>query len=455
MLCVVIDRDLSHIQRVPSYADLIELRLDRLRPHTIEPLKRPCIVTVKHPEEALQWTHLQPAYFDIPEGSSPAFIAALRHKAPLAQIILSYHNFEGVPQDIDAVYNALRAVKTDVYKIAVFPHSTTEALRFALWAKQQSPALIAVAMGPYGQWSRILSPFTYACIDSLHPSAPGQLSAEILHTRYRYGHITAQTRLYGLIGDPVDLSISDITHNAFFQRSDLNALYLKMQLAAGELSQGLPLLHAMGFQGLSVTRPLKEKILPFLDAIDPEARAIGAVNTLVCTQNQWVGFNTDGQGALDAMGPVWGQRIALMGAGGAAKAIAHEAHKRGAFLICINRDRSQAQSLAKRYGASFLGLDERARCAEYDILINTTAADLDPEWILPGTRVMDIRTRPRWTRFLQAAAEKHCSIIHGEEMFFRQAHLQFQLWGLARADEAPFKDQSLVLEESASGCAFS
>lgn len=95
-----------------------------------------------------------------------------------------------------------------------------------------------------------------------------------------------------------------------------------------ELPEGLSLLKQLGFRGLSVTMPLKESILPFLDALDPEARSIGAVNTLVLENNQWVGFNTDGKGALNALGNVVGQRIALVGTGGAAKAIAYEAHKR-------------------------------------------------------------------------------------------------------------------------------
>lgn len=435
MLCVVIDQDLSQIKGVPPYADLIELRLDRMSPHAIEPLQVPYILTVKRSEEALQWTHLQPTYFDIPWGTSPDLIATLRHRAPRSKIILSYHDFEHIPQDLEALYGAMLTSGADLYKIAVMPHSTNEALRFVLWAKEKQAPLIPIAMGSYGQFSRILGPLSYACLNETAPSAPGQLSADILRARYRYGQITSQTALYGLIGDPVECSISDVTHNAFFQKQGLDALYLKMQMTASELQEGLSLLKEMGFRGLSVTMPLKESILPLLDAIDPEARAIGAVNTLVLENKQWVGFNTDGPGALDALGDVAGQRIALLGAGGTAKAIAYEAHKRGASLIFINRDRAKAERLARLYGAEVEELYKIHQWPAYDILINVTPSDLpcDPEGIRPGKRVMDVKTRPQWTSFLKEAAQRHCKIIHGEEMFFNQARLQFQLWKLSNA----------------------
>lgn len=178
MLCVVIDKDLSQIQSVPSDADLIELRIDTLSPDALKPLQVPFIVTVKKPEEALQWAHLHPTYFDIPLGTSPALIAALRRRAPQSQIILSYHDFESVPQDLEALYCALLVSGADLYKIAVMPCSTSEALRFVLWAKDKQAPLIPVAMGSYGELSRILGPLSYACLDETAPSAPGQL----LHT---------------------------------------------------------------------------------------------------------------------------------------------------------------------------------------------------------------------------------------------------------------------------------
>jgi 3-dehydroquinate dehydratase/shikimate dehydrogenase len=435
MLCVVIDKDLSQIESIPSYADLIELRLDKLQPHAIEPLQVPYILTLKKPEEALRWTHLRPTYFDIPLGTSPALIATLRQRAPHSKIILSYHDFEHIPQDLETLYNAMLTSGADLYKMAVMPHSTNEALRFVLWAKEKRAPLIPIAMGPHGQFSRILGPLSYACLNETAPSAPGQLSADILHTRYRYGQITPQTALYGLIGDPVESSISDVTHNAFFQKQGLDALYLKMQMTVSALPEGLLLLKEMGFRGLSVTMPLKESILPLLEVIDPEARAIGAVNTLVLKNNQWVGFNTDGKGALDALGDVSGQRIALIGAGGTAKAIAYEAHKRGASLTFINRDRAKAERLAQLYGGEVWELGKMSQCPKYDILINSTPSDLpcDPEGIRPRTRVMDVKTRPQWTSFLKEAAQRHCQIIHGEEMFFNQARLQFQIWDLSHA----------------------
>ena len=200
--------------------------------------------------------------------------------------------------------------------------------------------VIAISMGTHGQISRILAPIfrnpiTYASLAEELQSAPGQLSAELLLNRYHYASLRPHTSLYGLIGDPIDKSISDATHNALFHHLGLNAVYVKMVVKAEELPEFFHFAKQLPFKGLSVTMPLKESVLPHLDHIDSKARNIRAVNTLVFDEGMISGFNTDGIGALNAIEqvkPVKNQRVVLLGAGGSAKAIADEAHQPGAQL---------------------------------------------------------------------------------------------------------------------------
>ncbi len=221
------------------------------------------------------------------------------------------------------------------YKIAVTAKNCLDALRLVCWAKKSDGKLIAISMGSHGQVSRIFgpitgSPITYAALEEDQKSAPGQLSAKTLIERYHHRSLNLHTALYGLIGDPVDQSISDKTHNSLITACGLNAQYVKVQVCPAELSDFLQFAKKLPFQGLSVTMPLKEHILPFLDDIDPQAFDIGAVNTILFEKSKIFGFNTDGTGALNAIEKecqVKNKRIVIIGAGGAAKAIAYEAHR--------------------------------------------------------------------------------------------------------------------------------
>ena len=170
--------------------------------------------------------------------------------------------------------------------------------------------------------------------------------------------------------------------------------------------------YAYLFKGLSVTVPLKERVLPYV-VPDEEAKAIGAVNTIK-VGDQLYGYNTDGKGALEALGDVEGKRVHIMGAGGSARAIAFEAKKRGALVSIENRNRKRAEDLAKLW-------DLKVGRGEYDILVNTTP--IAPP-IVVGTTLFDIRSKP--PAYLERARD--CDIVFGFEMFINQAIEQFRLW---------------------------
>ena len=398
---------------IASKADLVELRLDLMDSFDLKLLNVtiPMIFKIKEPPDVF------PEYIDseyaleVPEGT---------------KLILSHHDFKETP-DLEALYTKMKTTPADLYKIAVTPKSATDALKILNFAKEKKD-VIAIGMGPFGEITRILAPgITYASLEDSQQTAPGQLTIHEMQRKYRCHSINHETRIYGLIGDPVDKSISDETHNCYMESIGLNAVYIKMQVKASELAEFLPLAKDI-FSGLSVTMPLKESILPYLDVIDPEALSIGAVNTLLIREGKFHGYNTDGKGALDAIEKeclVLRKHIVILGAGGAAKAIAFEAIKRGAHVTIINRDTVKAVELAKRLSCRAAISPPKA----YDIMINCTPAfPISKEDMLPDALVMDITTKPKDTPFIMAAKSKGCTVIYGYKMFLEQARLQFEHW---------------------------
>lgn len=460
MICLVIkgptfaDAQQQILKAVANGADLVELRLDNFASLDLTALKKlradfriPMIFTLRSElqggsyqksEESrlkaiLKLAKLKPEYIDL-EYHVPSDFSKEIAKHPEIKLILSYHNFQKTPENLEGLYQEIKKIPAHFYKIAVMPHSSTDALRLICWAKQFKN-LIAISMGANGQISRILapvmhSPFTYASLDESLSTAPGQLSPQTLIEKYRYRSITPKTKIFGLIGDPVDKSISDDTHNELMSQLSLDAVYLKMQVPPAELAGFIQYAKKLPFSGLSVTMPLKEQILALLDEIDPKAKAIGAVNTLVFKEGKIFGFNTDGMGALNAIEesmPVKGKRIIFLGAGGAAKAIAYEAKQRGGLVTVLNRDKARVLALAQQLGCAGGGLNEMPDA--YDLLINCTPAmPIDPKYILPSATAMDIVTKPKQTEFLKHAQEKGCKIIYGYQMFIAQAIEQFHLW---------------------------
>jgi len=263
--------------------------------------------------------------------------------------------------------------------------------------------------------------------------------------------IDARTQFCGVIGNPIEHSLSPAIHNAAFQKLGLNFVYLAWKVEAiGAAINGL---RALGnFRGASVTIPHKVSALPFLDRVDTTARHIGAINTIVADQGVLAGYNTDATGALRALREggveLKGQRVVLVGSGGAARAIA--------FALAAESGLTQL---------SILGIDQKERAAlstdlqsktsiavedsplddaslsktlpDAQVLIHSTPVGMSPkieETCIPvrllhaGLAVMDIVYNPRETRLLKEAKRAGCKVVPGLEMFLHQAAAQFELW---------------------------
>jgi len=260
--------------------------------------------------------------------------------------------------------------------------------------------------------------------------------------------IRGTTRVVAILGDPVEHSRSPRMHNAAFAGLDLDYVYVPLRVAPADLGRALAGVRALGFAGLNVTVPHKERILPLLDRLSPAAAAIGAVNTVVRDGEDLVGHNTDAEGFLRALAKLGfrprGKAVVLLGAGGSARAAAWAlVHSRVGRLTILNRNVARASALARklsspgRVEAGPLAAAERPEVVgEADLIVNCTTLGLDgtstPAVAIRLTRescrFYDVVYGARPTPFVQAARRQRRRASDGLGMLVEQAGLAFRLW---------------------------
>lgn len=249
--------------------------------------------------------------------------------------------------------------------------------------------------------------------------------------------LDSETRLYGLIGNPVAKSLSPILHNTAFKSLGLNAVYLAF--AVDDLAGAIQGIRALPIHGVSITIPYKTAILPYVDSLEPPARRMGAVNTLCWREGKLIGANTDGLGAALALKErmaLPGRRCLVLGAGGAARSIAFALKAEGCRVTLSNRSEEKGQKLAAELGVDWVPFGEFAK-GKADILIQATSVGMYPhpgESLVPRRAlssfpvIMDIVYKPLQTRLLKEAREEGCLTIDGLNMLIYQAAAQFRLW---------------------------
>ncbi len=260
--------------------------------------------------------------------------------------------------------------------------------------------------------------------------------------------------LVGIFGDPVAHSRSPAMHNAAFRALKLNYVYLPFAIKPSRLADAVNAIRALGMAGVNLTIPHKERVLPYLDGLSAEARRIGAVNTVVNRGGRLIGHNTDGQGFLLALRAAWGvsmrgERVCVLGAGGAARAVAAALVCAGVKrLIIANRNVDRAERLARAIrgrGArssacvQVIALSDAALqrvAADCDYLVNATAVGLhrrDPRLASPAvvgcfSSVCDLIYQPAVTPLLRDAKAAGCRTMNGLDMLVYQGALSFRLW---------------------------
>lgn len=358
--------------------------------------------------------------------------------------LTSAHFFSRMPKNLRRVAGELARGRSDAIKIAAQCNSLRDARKiFAL--AQNRKKIVAVPMGDVALPARLLavregSAFIYAPVQNA--TAPGQVSLDEIKSVYRLDRLTRRPQVYGVIGDPIAHSLSPQIQNAAFQARRLDAVYLPFLVR--DLRDFADSIGPLGIRGFSVTLPHKEKLLRHLDGCDPLAAKIGAVNTVVVRSGgKLYGYNTDYVGVLRSLErriPLRGSRVLILGAGGAARAVAFALAQSGAIPCISARRPARAKALARAAGGEAIAW-ARIRHEFFDAIVNATPVGMHPHTAdspldareLNCRLVFDTIYRPRMTKLLQLAARRGIETVSGVEMFVAQGAAQFEIWTGQRA----------------------
>jgi 3-dehydroquinate dehydratase/shikimate dehydrogenase len=391
-------------------------------------------------------------------------IAELRKTGQTIKLILSSHNFTNTPPNLSELFEKIAAdPHADIAKIACTANSITD--NFAVFdiLKNASKPAIAIAMKPLGAISRILArkfnaELTFASLADGKGSAPGQLTLETMKNEFNYNHIGPETLIAGVVGDPVEHSLSPLIHNLANLHDRVNSVYVKFEVAKSydnfcgfiDALRARPWLNMMG---LSITIPHKTNALQYLkdhhEDVDPLAEKIGAVNTLTFhIDGSLSGANTDYLGVLEtlrckanlASQDLAGKRVAVLGAGGVCRAIVAAMTSADADVTIYNRTEEKAHALADDFHCRYQPWESRNSLSA-DILINGTSlglhpnsdiSPLEPAALKPGMIVFDTVYNPLETKLLRLARERGAQPIDGANMLVFQAAEQIKIWRKAQ-----------------------
>ena len=334
-------------------------------------------------------------------------------------------------------------IPADAYKIVTTAKKPSDNCRVLDLARAHSKVpTVLLAMGEAGFPTRVLSTsfgglYTYAAPNSAEGTASGQVSARQLRQLYRVEKISRDAKIYGVIADPVRHSISPVVHNRAFQARRIDAVYVPILVRPAQLKDFFLMAGRLPLAGFSVTLPHKQKIMRYLDHIEPLARRIGAVNTVWRKAGKWRGANTDIEGVrrpLEKRVRLAKCTALVVGNGGAARGAAQALAAAGAKLTITGRNIDRVRVLARSCGAELM-TRQQAAAQTFDILVHATPLGMTPrvdqcffEDRIPAKLVLDLVYNPLETLLLRKARSQGCEIIDGLEMFIEQATRQFEIF---------------------------
>jgi 3-dehydroquinate dehydratase/shikimate dehydrogenase len=379
--------------------------------------------------------------------------------------LASAHFFRTMPKSLPRVAAELMSHRPDAIKIAAHCDSLAE-VRCLLDFRRPGRNVVVIPMGDAGLPARFLAlrskgAFAYAPVENA--TAPGQISLEEMKRVYRAEAFDSHTRVYGVIGNPIGHSLSPVMQNAGFAARRMNAVFLPFLVR--DLKDFLSSIAPLGLNGFSVTLPHKERIVSELDDCDALAARIGAVNTVVVRgDGKLYGYNTDYIGVLRSLErrmPLRGSRVLIVGAGGAARAVAFALEQAGTVVCVTARRMARARALARAAGGIAVGRGA-PRSEFFDAIVNATPVGMHPhsgESPLAANElncrlVFDTIYRPRKTRLLQLAERRGIETVSGVEMFVAQGTAQFEIWTGERAPVAAMRralEGALSRAENAGG----
>jgi 3-dehydroquinate dehydratase / shikimate dehydrogenase len=474
MICVSIGRGrhrhviAEHKHLADNGVKLVELRLDYIQGEVqVKRLlkDRPCpaIVTCRRKSDGGRWdrseeARLQLLRLAVVEGADYVDleddVAGGIRRFGKTKRIVSHHDMLRTPPDLADLHATMAAHDADIVKLATMANHPTDNLRMLDLVRTASVPTVGVCMGDIGVPTRILcgragSPFVFATFNDERALAPGQIGWRAMRDLYRFDTIGQATRIYGVVADPVAHSLSPVVHNAAIAAAGIDAVYIPFRVPADQLEAFLTEASRWPLAGLSVTIPHKEAVLPQCTVQDDLVRSIGAANTLAFNPDGIAASNTDAVAAVESLeamlaeneqitsGDGLGVKTALvLGAGGAARAVAFGLKQRGVEVTIASRTAERARKVAADVGCKTVDWAARHRLP-HDCIVNATPIGMHPdvdqtpydkEHFRPYMVVFDTVYNPENTLFIKEARAAGCRVVTGVEMFVRQATIQFRTW---------------------------
>ena len=445
---------------------LAEIRLDLL--DTLPDLSRfvlastvPLLATVRRKRDGGRWVGAESdrlellrqalasgfAWVDIEEDVVADFPRIGTEKR-----IVSFHDFEGVPANLSAIYSQMAASDADTIKIACKTSTPSEVATILRLFENAPKPTVAFGMGDVGQASRIIqlklgAPFTYAAVNADAIVAPGMFTISQLQLNFGVRRINASTRIFGVVGDPIGHSLSPIIHNNGFRKLSRNDLYVPFTVPRGMFQEFLSSHAFLGIHGLSVTIPHKEEACLLATVRSPEVEATGSANTLLLGEDGALSAsNTDYDAVLDSIlsglknhpggWTLKGKRALVLGAGGVARSVVCGLIAHGAEVVLAGRTQSRAEAIAALAPCNVVPWENRhahpvaivVNCTPVGMHPDIDKSPLDVEFIVPGMVVMDTIYNPENTLLIRQAREKGAVATTGLDMFIGQAAAQFKLF---------------------------
>lgn len=455
-------------------AQFIELRLDFLakavEAKRLTPAKQcPWIATLRRHSDGGRWPGSEPERLTVMKQMivSGAFewvdletdVADQVKRFGSVKRIVSYHNMQETPADLEKIYEKMVGQDADVLKLAVMAQSVDDCRRILEIQKNAPKPTVAFCMGDIGFPTRIIglkfgAPFVYAAFNKERGVAPGLPSLDDFRSTYPVRAIGPNTHVFGLFGDPVAHSYSPVLHNHMYRRLKVDAVYVPIRVPEGQLPTAVKAYNIVPIDGYSVTIPHKEAAAAVAAEVDPTVAQTGAANTLVRREDgSYHAFNTDYLAIVDSLkahleeraasnnpddGPVpaVNQMFALvLGAGGVSRAIAHALAKEGAHVTIAARTYDRATKLAAEVGCKVVDWQARHNVLPCDIIVNGTPVGMHPNtdespvhhsFLKPGMTVFDTVYSPENTLLIQEARARECHVVTGVDMFVRQAARQIE-----------------------------
>ncbi len=472
MICVTVARTrhkhtiAEHQRLADAGAKLIELRLDYIGrsidlTRLLNNRPTPVVITCRRKEDGGRWERSEEERLMILRSAIAMGVEYVDLEEDIAdkiprygktKRIVSSHNFEGTPNDLESIHTELAKHDADIIKMATLANAFSDVMRMLVLMKNAKVPTIGISMGDIGTVTRILgprygAPFTFCVYSSERRVAPGQLSFDQMLNLYRVETIDLNTKIFGVVADPVAHSYSPLIHNSAFAAQGINARYIPFRIPHFDLPIFLEWCRDYGIGGLSVTIPHKESIIEYLDQADSAAKDIGAVNTVLITPEATVGYNTDYRASMDCLSeaiskiksgpePLKGMSALLLGAGGVCRAIGYGLARRGANVIISSRTHERSEALAEAIGGKAIPWASRYDIKPH-IIVNGSPVGMFPKLdnspydaakLKEGQLVFDTVYNPERTLLLKSAKAAGCSVISGLQMFIRQAAYQYRLF---------------------------